>query len=221
MNPKANPWKVLSKQTVYENDWIRVDHHQVLNPAGGPGIYGTVHFKAHATGVVPVDENGNVVLVGQYRFPLGEYSWEIPEGGGHDASALDSAQRELREECGLAAKCWLQIQELDLSNSVSDERGTLFLAWNLSPAPGRPEDTERLERIRIPFWEAVERVKSGAIRDSVSIVALLRVALMALQEELPAEAASLLGRPPRQERPASAGASGAEKRSFQGGETES
>ena len=82
MDETKNPWKVVSRAAVYENQWIRVDHHEVLGPAGGPGVYGTVHFKNHATGVVPIDEKGNVILVGQYRFPLGAYSWEIPEGGG-------------------------------------------------------------------------------------------------------------------------------------------
>ena len=105
MDETKNPWKIVSRAAVYENQWIRVDHHEVLGPAGGPGVYGTVHFKYHATGVVPIDEQGNVILVGQYRFPLGAYSWEIPEGGGSkEIPIIESAQRELREECGLAAK---------------------------------------------------------------------------------------------------------------------
>src|SRR3954467_13658631 len=113
MDDKKNPWTVLSKSTGTENNWTRVDHHDVLNPGGGPGIYGTVHFKAHAIAVVPLDEKGKVILVGQYRFPLESYSWEVPEGGGpHGVSLLESAQRELREECGLAANSWLKIQEV-------------------------------------------------------------------------------------------------------------
>jgi ADP-ribose pyrophosphatase len=186
MEEARNPWTVLSKAAVYENHWIRVDHHEVLNPAGGPGIYGTVHFKTHATGIVPIDEQGNVILVGQYRFPLGAYSWEIPEGGSHeDASILEAAQRELCEECGIVAKSWLEIQGLDFSNAVTDESGTIFLAWDLAGVPPRPEDTEQIQVMRIPFWEALGRVKRGEIRDSMSIMALLRVALMALQNELP------------------------------------
>ena len=119
---------------MYENDWIRVEHHEVLGPTGGPGVYGTVHFKNQATGVVPIDNGGNVILVGQYRFPLHAYSWEIPEGrrSARDRTALESAQRELREECGLEARHWLQLLDMDLSNSVSDERSTVFLAWELS-----------------------------------------------------------------------------------------
>jgi ADP-ribose pyrophosphatase len=188
-----NPWTVLSRATAYENAWIRVNHHEVRNPAGGPGIYGTVHFKNHAVGVVPIDEKGNVILVGQYRFPVGSYSWEIPEGGGLTAiPILQSAQRELLEECGLVAGCWLEILGMDLSNSVTDERGTGFLAWDLNDATARPEETEQLEIVRMPFWQAVERVKRGEIRDSLSIAALFRVALMALQDELPTAIAGVL-----------------------------
>src|ERR1019366_7150483 len=115
------------------------------------------------------------------RFPLRAYSWEIPEGGGaHSVPALESAQRELREECGLAAKYWTEILGMDLSNSVSDERGTAFLAWELSEGPTQRDETEKLQVARVPFWEAVDRVKRGEIRDTISVAALVRVALMAL-----------------------------------------
>jgi len=196
MDEKINPWTVRERATVYENDWIRVEHHEVLGPTGGPGVYGTVHFKNQATGVVPIDQNGRVILVGQYRFPLRAYSWEIPEGGGaHAATALESAQRELREECGLEARHWLQLLGMDLSNSVSDERSTIFLAWELSETASQPDETEVLQIAKVPFWDAVERVKRGEIRDAMSVAALLRVALMALQNELPEPIARAIGRP--------------------------
>jgi 8-oxo-dGTP pyrophosphatase MutT (NUDIX family) len=195
MDETKNPWTVLSAATAYENDWIRVDHHEVLSHSGSPGVYGTVHFKNQAIGVVPIDENGNVILVGQYRFPLRAYSWEIPEGGGgHEVAALESAQRELREECGLTAKSWTEIQGMDLSNSVSDERSIAFLAWNLTESPAQPEETEKLEVACVPFWDTVDRVKRGEIRDAISVAALLRVALMALQGELPEQIARAIGR---------------------------
>ena len=190
MDETKNPWTVLTRETVYDNTWIRVDHHEVLSHSGGPGVYGTVHFKNQATGVVPIDESGNVILVGQYRFPLHAYSWEIPEGGGaHEVAALESAKRELREECGLAARCWAQIVEMDLSNSVSDERSTAFLAWELTEVPAQPDETEKLQVARVPFWDAVNRVKKGEIRDAISVADLIRVALMALQGELPEQIA--------------------------------
>jgi ADP-ribose pyrophosphatase len=193
LNETKNPWTVLSQAKIYENAWIRVDHHEVIKPAGGSGIYGLVHFKQHATGIVPIDALGNVVLVGQYRFPLKNYSWEIPEGGGSlTVPILESAQRELREECGLVAGSWLEILQLDLSNSVTDERGTAFLAWDLTDTHSQPDDTEQIEVRRVPFWQAVERAKRGEIRDSLSIAALLRVAMMALQGELPGAISSVL-----------------------------
>jgi 8-oxo-dGTP pyrophosphatase MutT (NUDIX family) len=181
-----NPWTVVTKETVYENNWIRVDHHEVRNPSGGPGVYGTVHFKGHALGVVPIDEKGNTILVGQFRFPLDYYSWEIPQGGGEkNVPLLESAKRELREECGMAAKKWLRVLGMDLSNSVTDEQGTAFLAWDLSEGIAEPEETEALQVVRLPFWEAVDKVKRGEIRDLVSVAALLRIALMSAQGELP------------------------------------
>ncbi|HTZ99011.1 MAG TPA: NUDIX hydrolase [Candidatus Aquilonibacter sp.] len=186
MSETKNPWTVVSRETRYDNPWIRVDHHEVLNPAGKPGIYGTVHFKNHAIGVVPIDEEGNVILVGQYRFPLSAYSWEIPEGGGAaGVSILESAKRELLEECGVTAAHWLEIVNTDLSNSVTDERGTAFLAWGLSHGAAQPEDSEQLQVARVAFGEAVERVKRGEIRDSLAVAAILRVALMGLEGELP------------------------------------
>lgn len=186
MTENKNPWTVLAKSTPYENAWIRVDHHDVVDGSGNRGIYGVVHFKNHAIGVVPIDERGNVILVGQHRFPLDAYSWEIPEGGGlPPASILESAQRELAEECGVTARNWTEIVVMDLSNSVSDEHGTVFLAWDLAESVAHPEGTEQLQIARVPFWEAVERVKRGKIRDSLTVAALLRVALMKLQGDLP------------------------------------
>ena len=143
--------------------------------------------------MVPIDENGNVILVGQYRFPLATDSWELPEGGGQkDIPVIESAQRELREECGLLAGSWAEILKMDLSNSVTDEQSVLFLAWELSETPSQPDDTEQLQIMRLPFWDAVDRVKHGEISDSMSAAALLRVALMALQGELPRPVAKLL-----------------------------
>jgi 8-oxo-dGTP pyrophosphatase MutT (NUDIX family) len=193
VNETKNPWTVLSQTVPYENPWIRVDHHEVLNPSGGGGIYGTVHFKNNAIGVVPIDEAGHLVMVGQYRFPIGCYSWEIPEGGGPlGGSILESAQRELREEAGLVASNWSEILGMDLSNSVTDERGTAFLAWDLKVVAAQPEDTEQLQVARVPFWRAVERVKRGEIRDSLTVAALYRVALMVLQDELPRAVSEIL-----------------------------
>src|SRR5687767_10265505 len=107
IDENKNPWKKLSAEIKYENPWIKVEEHQVLNPAGNPGIYGKVHFKNLAIGVIPIDENGNTWIVGQYRYPLDEYSWEIIEGGGKlGVDPLVSAKRELLEEAGIIAEEW-------------------------------------------------------------------------------------------------------------------
>jgi 8-oxo-dGTP pyrophosphatase MutT (NUDIX family) len=142
---EKNPWTTLSSELKYDNPWIAVTEHQVLTPAQSPGIYGTVHFKNIAIGIVPIDANGFTWLVGQYRYPLKAYSWEIPEGGGklHEPP-LQSAKRELKEETGLEAGHWEQILEMHLSNSATDERAVVYLATDLSEGPSCPEETEDL-----------------------------------------------------------------------------
>ena len=174
-----NPWKTLHTTTPYENPWIRVEHSEVINPAGNPGIYGVVRFKNLAVGVIPIDEEGNIYLVGQYRYALQRYSWEIPEGGcpiGTDA--LATAKRELQEETGLRATHWSKIVEMDVSNSVSDEEGVIFLAKGLSEGEASPEETEDLQVKKLPFDEAYQMVVKGEIRDSLSVMGILRLKLI-------------------------------------------
>src|ERR1700712_949568 len=118
MDEQLNPWKIVNQKMIYENPWIKLTEFQVINPSGGNGIYGKVHFKHRAVGVIPLDEKGNIWLVGQYRFTLNQYSWEIPEGGGRmDENPLDAAKRELLEETGLVAREWTKIMTMHLSNS--------------------------------------------------------------------------------------------------------
>ena len=180
-----NPWTTRTVQTRYENAWIRVDHHDVLTPAGTDGIYGVVNFKNVAVGVVPLDDEGCTWVVGQYRFPTGRYSWEIPEGGAPlDDSPLASGQRELREEAGLVARRWDKILELDLSNSVTNERGVIFVARELTLHQAEPEDTEELALRRIPFEQLYAEVRDGKHRDSLTVAAVLRVRLMQLEGTL-------------------------------------
>jgi 8-oxo-dGDP phosphatase len=180
-----NPWTILSSERKYDNNWIRVTEHQVLNPAGGPGIYGVVHFKNKAIGVVALDADYNIYLVGQYRFPLEQFSWEIPEGGGpHEEDALLAAQRELLEETGLVAAEWTPIVHMHLSNSVSDESGVVYLARQLEQREAEPEDTEQLFVKKMPFEEAYQLVKRHEITDSLSIAAIMKVKLMLLEGEL-------------------------------------
>lgn len=173
-----NPWSTLSSREVYDNKWIQIEEHQVINPAGGHGIYGKVHFKNKAIGIVALDEHNNTWLVGQWRYPLNAWSWEIPEGGGplHD-DVLESAKRELKEESGIVATQWTMIQRVHLSNSVSDEEGFIFLAEGLSHGENELEDTEADMKIwKLPFHEALNMVLDGRITDSLTVMGLLKVA---------------------------------------------
>lgn len=174
----SNPWKTLSTKKVYDNNWIILEEHQVINPSGGPGIYGKVHFKNKAIGIVPLDEQGNTWLVGQYRYTLNEYTWEIPEGGCPlNTPPLDSAKRELKEETGITASRWEQIMRFHTSNSVTDEEGFIFLAEGLSFGENELEETEAdLIVKKLPFSRALEMVMTGEITDSMSVAGVLKVA---------------------------------------------
>ena len=172
-----NPWRVLGSRVVYENPWISVREDEVIRPDGHPGIYGVVHYKNSAVGVLPV-EDGHVYLVGQYRYPLDQYSWEIPEGGcPEDEEPLEAARRELREETGFEARNWEKLGEADLSNSVADERAVWFLATGLVPGEQRPDGTEVIGVRRVPLDEALRMALDGRMRDALSQLALLHYAM--------------------------------------------
>ena len=182
---EENPWKINSEKEIYDNPWINVTEYQVTNPSGNPGIYGKVHFKNLAIGVLALDEDMNTYLVGQYRFPLDQYSWEMPEGGGPlGIDPLESAKRELLEETGLKAQNWTEIQRLHLSNSVSDELSILYLARDLQQFEAEPEDTEQLVIKKIPFTEMYRMVCDGIITDAMTVAAVLKVQLMMLEEKI-------------------------------------
>jgi len=172
-----NPWERLSTRVVYDNPWIRVREDEVTRPDGLPGIYGVVHFKNVAVGVLALEE-GMLHLVGQFRYPLERYSWEIPEGGCPEGeSPLEAARRELEEETGLRARRWTKMGEAHLSNSVSDELAVWFLAEELEQGDRRPDGTERLQVRRVSLREALGLVGSGEITDALSILAIQQLAL--------------------------------------------
>lgn len=176
MNEQHNPWQIIGRKDQYENPWIKVVEYDVINPGGGKGIYGKVYFKNMAIGIVPFDEEGNTWLIGQYRFPIDAYSWEIPEGGGDlHTDPLISAQRELLEEAGIKAAKWDKILDMHLSNSVTNETCVVYLARGLSFHEAAPEESEQLTIKKLPFKKVFDMVISGEITDVVSVAAAFKV----------------------------------------------
>jgi len=181
-----NPWKTVSSQPIYDNPWISVREDQVINPGGGNGIYGVVHMKNKAIGIIPLDDEGYTYLIGQYRYALNEYSWEIPMGGGIiGIDVLESAQRELKEETGFTARRWTNIARLHTSNSVTDEEGFVFLAQDLIPGETEFEETEDLKIKKVLLAEAVRMAMDNEITDSISVAGLLKAEKI-WQSQLPA-----------------------------------
>ncbi|MBP7514164.1 MAG: NUDIX hydrolase [Flavobacteriales bacterium] len=182
---KRGPWTSVKEEVRYETPWIRITHHDIIDPSGREGIYGTIHFKNLAIGVVPLDEDLNTWIVGQYRYPIEAYSWEIPEGGGRrDIPPIESAKRELREEAGIEADHWQEILRMDLSNSASDEHAILYVAQGLTFHRPQPDHDEELELKKLPFEELYGMVVRGEVLDSLTIAAVLKVKIMLLDGSL-------------------------------------
>lgn len=181
-NAYQNPWKTLSKKVIYDNPWIHVEEHQVINAAGNPGIYGVVEFKNYAIGILPIDAEGNTWLIGQHRYPFDAFTWEIPEGGGKkNQDPLENAKRELAEEAGLIAEKWTLIQEIQVSNSVTNEIGFIYLAEQLSPTPPAPDEDEALIIRKLPITEAYRMLETGEIQDSLTVIALLKAQALGIK----------------------------------------
>ncbi len=176
---EKNTWVTRGSELKYETPWISVTQYDVLNPAGKPGIYGVVSFKNKAIGVLPLDEQNNTWLVGQWRYPLKQYSWEIPEGGGPmGEDPLEAAKRELKEETGLIASEYIEIARMHTSNSVSDEEAILYVARQLVQSESEPEESEDLQIRKLPFDEAFKMVMDGEITDSLSVAAILKTRIL-------------------------------------------
>lgn len=192
---ERNPWTVLSTSVPFENRWIRVTAHDVLTPKGTQGHYGVVRFKTVAVGVLPVFDDGTTMIVGQFRFALDAYSWEIVEGGGTlDRPPLESAAVELAEETGLHAGRWHELIRLHLSNSVTDERAVAFAAWELEQGSATPEDTEELALRRLPLRALHDMVMDGSITDSITVATVLRLETVFRRGALPTGLAERVAR---------------------------
>ncbi len=175
-NKELNSWKTLTSELVYESAWIAVNKHETINPAGNPAIYSVVNFKNLAIGIIPLSEDGFTWLVGQWRYPLNAYSWEIPEGGGPLGEApIETAKRELKEETGIIAQNFEEIMQLDLSNSATDEHAFIYLATGLTFEESEPEETEDLQVKKIHINEVFVMVLRGEITDAISVAAIFKV----------------------------------------------
>jgi len=174
-----NPWKTKASRIVYENHWVRVREDEVIRPDGGPGIYGVIEIRP-SVGVVAINERDEVVLVGQWRYSVNRYSWEIPRGGSHpgEANMLEVAKRELAEEAGVLAKHWQVLGSVDNCNGVADDTQTLYLATGLSATAMNLDPEEEIAVQWQPFEEALGMATDGRITEVCSVAALLRVALL-------------------------------------------
>ena len=171
-----NSWKTLSSELVYESGWIKVHKHQTLNPKGNPAIYSVVNFKNLAIGIIPLSSDGFTWLVGQWRYPLNSYSWEIPEGGGPlGEDPILTAKRELKEETGIIAQKFEEIMQLHLSNSATDEHAFIYLATELTFEEAEPEDSEDLKVKKVHIKDAFEMVLKGEITDAMSVASILKI----------------------------------------------
>jgi len=173
-----NPWKTLNKEMIYESAWIKLHKHDVINPAGKPALYSYVEFKNLAIGIVPLDENNNTWLVGQFRYPTNCYSWEIIEGGGKmDVDPIESAKRELKEEAGIIAEEYEELLRLHLSNSATDELAIIYVARNLRFEDAEPEESELLQLKKVHISEAYQMCLNGEINDAISVAAIYKLVL--------------------------------------------
>lgn len=185
MSNESNPWKKLGTEVKYENDWIRVNEDQVITPAGKTGIYGVVHFKNRAIAIIPLDEDYNTWIVGQFRYSPGTYEWEVPEGGcPDDELPVDTARRELLEEAGLHAKSLELILEMQLSNSATDEVSYTFIAKGLTIADTSHEETEIIRVRKLPFEQLYQMTMRGEIRDGLSVASILKTKILIDQGKL-------------------------------------
>jgi len=174
----ANPWITLTKEEIYESAWIKLHKHDVINPAGKPSLYSYVEFKHLAIGIVPLDEDNFTWLVGQYRYPTDNYSWEIIEGGGKmDVDPIESAKRELKEEAGIVAEHYEELLRLHLSNSATDELAIIYIAKGLHFEESEPEESELLQLKKVHISEALAMCLKGEITDAMSVAAIYRIAL--------------------------------------------
>jgi len=169
-------WRTLDSKVIYENPWFVLKEDSVINPGGGRNEYGHIHFKRKAIAIVPLDEQGHTWIVGQDRYTLGEYSWEVPMGASDEGEEpIETAHRELKEETGLSAGRMTPLMRLHTSNSVTDEEGFVFVARDLTSGETMFDEMEILDVRRLPLADVVAMIERGEMTDAISVAAILRI----------------------------------------------
>lgn len=193
--PETPKWRSHGDSVLIDTAWMRVTRHPATAPTGAAADYVVMRPRNVGTGVLPLHEDGTVTLVGQHRFTLMRYSWEMPEGGAPmDEEPFDAVRRELAEEAGLAAEHWRAALDMDLSNSITDERAMTWVAWGLSAVPVDPDPTEVIVSVRAPFRDLLAEIERGAVRDAMTVATAYKAYHMAREGVLPAALArAMLG----------------------------
>lgn len=187
---KPPAWRKGPGRTAFSNPWITVEEYDAVAPTGVDAYYAVVRFSKLAVGVLPIHADGSVVLVGQQRFALANFTWEMPEGGAPmDEAPIRGAMRELAEEAGLVAGEWREALNLELSNSITDERAVCYLAWGLEACETEPDDTEKFDIVRVPFRQLLQAATLGQVKDALTVATTLRAYHMAREGELPGDLA--------------------------------
>lgn len=191
--PEAPRWRSFGESVLVETPWMRVTRHPVQAPTGMEADYVVMRPRNVGTGVLPLHDDGTVDLVGQHRFTLMRYSWEMPEGGAPEGEdPFEAVQRELAEEAGLKAAHWRAALDMDLSNSITDERAMAWVAWGLTPAPTDPDPTEVIVSVRVPFRDLLAEIERGAVRDAMTVATAYKAYHMAREGDLPAALAQAM-----------------------------
>ena len=190
---RPQPWRSAGESVIFENPWMRLTRHPAVAPTGLQSDYVVMRPQNLSVGVLPIHDDGTVTLVGQQRFALMNWSWEMPEGGApFDEDPLEGAKRELAEEAGLAAATWREALKVEMANSITDERAIAWIAWDFQPAPTAPDPTEVIRVARVPFGDLLREIGRGAVRDMFTVATTLRAYHMAREGELPPELAKAM-----------------------------
>ena len=177
MAEKRGEWEVLGTRIVHQNPYYQVREDTVIKPNGSQGFYNVVESKG-AVFIVAVDSDKNVYFEELFRYTNNNYSLEIPAGGTDGEEPLVAAKRELHEEAGLAAETWQDAGLMYPANGLLQEDNYVFIATNLSATETNDQKAEGITKIvKMPFSEALQRIKSGEITDAQTIAALTKAAL--------------------------------------------